>query len=57
MSKLDEYLEKHFSPKTLEESCNERDALYSKGYYDSNPDTNLEYAKFLNDIKEKYNDK
>ena len=34
-------------PKNIEECIKEADALYSKGYYDSNPETNKAYAEYL----------
>lgn len=49
-----EQLEKLFSPKQLEECIEENKALYSKGYYDSNPDTNPEYKRFIEKMRDKY---
>ena len=49
----DENLQKLFKPKTTKETIEEINALYSKGYYDSNPDTNPEYKAYLEKIRRK----
>ena len=40
-----------FKPKTIKECTEQEKALYSKGYYDSNPDTNPEYKAYLEKIR------
>ena len=49
----DENLQKLFKPKTTKETIDDINALYSKGYYDSNPDTNPEYKAYLEKIRRK----